>query len=77
MKSMGATEFKAHFLQLIDEIARTGQSILVTKHGKPAAVVSPPLPEESSKFVVGKFDGTGVIVGDIVSPLDIEWDAMK
>lgn len=77
MKTIAATEFKAHFLQLIDEIARTGKSVLVTKRGKPAVVVGPPPHDEQPKFVIGRFDGMAEITGDIVSPLDVEWEAMK
>jgi prevent-host-death family protein len=74
---MGATEFKAHFLELIDEIKLSGKGILITKRGKPAAIVLPPPVDESQKFQIGKFDGTVKIVGDIIAPIDVEWDAMK
>lgn len=36
-----ASEFKAKCLALLDEVARTGQTIVVTKHGRPVAKVAP------------------------------------
>ena len=36
-----ATEFKAKCLSLIDEVAKTGGTITVTKRGKPVATVGP------------------------------------
>jgi prevent-host-death family protein len=38
-KLIGAAEFKAHCLRLLDEVQRTGESITVTKRGKPVAEV--------------------------------------
>ena len=32
---INATEFKAKCLKLVDEVARTREPIIVTKHGKP------------------------------------------
>jgi hypothetical protein len=34
-----------------------------------------PIKEEKSLF--GAMKGSGTIIGDIISPLDVEWDAMK
>jgi len=36
-----AGEFKAHCLQLMDEVAATGQPIIITKRGKPVAKLVP------------------------------------
>ena len=33
--TMAITEFKAHFLRLADQIARTGRPMVITRHGKP------------------------------------------
>jgi prevent-host-death family protein len=41
MKSVAVSEFKAHCLSLFDEVARTGEPILVTKRGKPLARITP------------------------------------
>lgn len=38
---IGATEFKAKCLALLDEIGRNGGTITVTKRGRPMATVGP------------------------------------
>jgi prevent-host-death family protein len=37
MRTIKASEFKAKCLQLIDEVAASGESIEITKRGKPVA----------------------------------------
>ena len=40
--SIPAAVFKAECLRLMDEVARTGQPVVITKHGKPVAQLSRP-----------------------------------
>lgn len=40
MKTLQLQEVKAHFSGLVDEVAR-GEEILVTRHGRPAAMLVP------------------------------------
>jgi prevent-host-death family protein len=42
-KEITASQFKAKCLRLLDEVAETGETLIVTKHGKPVARVEPPL----------------------------------
>ena len=42
-KEITATQFKARCLRLLDEVAETGETLVVTKHGRPVARVMPPL----------------------------------
>lgn len=76
MKTVAITDFKAHCLQLIDEISKTGDSIRITKRGKAIATVTP-AHEEWDDYKPGRFAGSVEIVGDIVAPLDVEWEALK
>lgn len=69
-----AGEFKAKCLKLLDQVAETRETLVITKHGKPVAEVRP-IPEQGD--FVGSMRGTGRILGDIISPIDVEWDAMK
>jgi prevent-host-death family protein len=41
MRRIGAYEAKTHLPRLLDEVAR-GESITITKHGQPVAVLVPP-----------------------------------
>jgi prevent-host-death family protein len=45
-KQISATQFKARCLRLLDEVERTGESLVITKHGRPVARVEPPKPPE-------------------------------
>lgn len=68
MKRVPAGEFKARCLALLDDVAQTGQELLVTKRGKPVARVVP----------AGKpptLRGSVLWEGDIVSPIDEKWNA--
>lgn len=70
-----AGKFKAQCLQLMDEVHEKHISITITKHGKPIAKLVPI--EEDSIDTFGCLKGTVTIQGDIVAPIDVEWDAMK
>lgn len=74
-KTVKASEFKAKCLQLMDEVAASGETVIITKHGKPVARLMPT--ETRPKSIFGALKGQVRIVGDIISPLDVEWDAMK
>ncbi len=42
MRSYQASEAKTHFLRILDDVER-GESVIITRHGKPVARVSPPI----------------------------------
>jgi prevent-host-death family protein len=72
--TIGAGEFKAKCLKLLDEVAENHQTLVITKHGKPVAQVVPmPLQGE----FVGSMQGSVLWEGDIVAPLENDWDAAK
>lgn len=68
-----ASEFKAKCLKLMDEVADSGESIVVTKNGKPVARLVPYRRRPDSLF--GALKGSIEIRGDIVEPIDVAWDA--
>lgn len=41
MRSVGAFEAKTHFSQMVDEVNRTGEPIVVQRRGKNMAVLEP------------------------------------
>ncbi len=74
---INATEFKAKCLKLVDEVARTREPIIVTKHGKPVAKVVPIEPEaEPARTGFGCMAGTIKITGDIITPIEQEWSVI-
>jgi prevent-host-death family protein len=75
-RTIAAGEFKAKCLKLLDQVAETGQPLVITKFGKPVAQLVPV--EEAKNFdLFGAMRGSVIWEGDIISPLDVEWDAMK
>jgi antitoxin (DNA-binding transcriptional repressor) of toxin-antitoxin stability system len=75
-KMVSATEFKAKSLKLIDEMERSGEPLTITRRGKPSLTLSarkagPPL----SESLFGCMKGTVKILGDIVGPVDPDWEA--
>jgi antitoxin (DNA-binding transcriptional repressor) of toxin-antitoxin stability system len=75
MRTINASDFKAHCLAILDEIALTGETIVITKRGKAVARLLPPVPEEG--YPQHRLQGSGRIVGDIVAPplSDEAWEA--
>lgn len=76
MQTIQASEFKAKCLALMDKVAATGEGILITKNGKPVAELHPPA-SLRPKSPFGLHKGQIEIRGDIVSPIDVKWDAGK
>jgi prevent-host-death family protein len=74
-KSINASEGKAKFLSLIDDISTSGEPVTVTKRGKPLVDIVPHRPRGKNAF--GLLKGRMKITGDIISPIDVEWEAMK
>ena len=74
-----AGEFKAKCLKLIDEVRDTGEALIITKHGKPVAKPAPVegAGPEKPKTLFGCMKGSITILGDIIEPIDVEWEAMK
>jgi prevent-host-death family protein len=68
---ISASEFKAKCLDLLDRLAgRKIMRIVVTKHGRPVAVLTPPeLPEEEA---LGLF---GCMRGRVIAPPDFDFTA--
>ena len=73
MRTMKASEFKAKCLKLMDEVAESGEPLVITKNGRPIAQLSPISPKRRS--IWGLHKGQIEILGDIISPIDVEWEA--
>jgi len=74
-KTMKASECKAKFLGVLDEVATTHERVIVTKNGKPVAEIVPFV--EKPKSIRGVLKGSVTILGDLDEPLDVEWEALK
>ncbi len=72
-----AGQFKAKCLQIMDEVEASGESVTITKHGRPVARLVPASPADDDRKVsaFGFMKGTVVIRGDIVHSTGEKWDA--
>jgi prevent-host-death family protein len=71
-----AGEFKAKCLKLLDQVAEKRETLIITKRGKPVAQLVP-VKEPQRMSIVGSMKGSVLWEGDIISPIDVEWEAMK
>jgi prevent-host-death family protein len=71
---IAAGEFKAKCLKLMDRVESTKEEIIITKRGKPIAKLVP-FEEGEPPPLFGRMKGSVTIVGDIVAPLDVRWEA--
>jgi len=77
MKTMPAGKFKTYCLAIMDEVQAKREPVLITKHGKPVAMIAPIKEEKDPIF--GFLRDKVTIVGDIISPaVPLEdWDCLK
>ncbi|XOF32230.1 MAG: type II toxin-antitoxin system Phd/YefM family antitoxin [Candidatus Electrothrix sp. YB6] len=75
MKTMAISQFKAHVLQIISQIAQDHEPLIITKRGKPVARLVP-YKEAPSSPEPGRLSDTLVFEEDIISPLGEDmWEA--
>ena len=67
-QTVGAIEFTARCLELLDRVAATGNAIIITKRGKPMARLTPVASRRRS--LVGALKGYIRVTGDIIAPVD-------
>lgn len=72
--TIGAGDFKAKCLQLLDAVAQRREPLVITKRGKPVARLLP-MPPDTALF--GALAGSVVDEADIVGPIDTAWDAAR
>jgi prevent-host-death family protein len=75
MKQMTASAFKAKCLQLMDEVAATGEPVIITKNGQPICQLVPY--RRKPKTLYGALQGSIRITGDLIAPLDVAWEALQ
>ena len=72
-RTIKASEFKARCLRLMDEVAESGEEIVITKRGRPVSRLVPCRDEPAAFF--GADRDIIRIHGDLTEPLDVEWEA--
>jgi antitoxin (DNA-binding transcriptional repressor) of toxin-antitoxin stability system len=79
MEEIAISKFKATCLAVLENVRKSGKTVLVTRFGEPVAEIVPPHASSKAKHWVGSLAGTGQINGDIVSPASEEndWEALR
>ncbi len=72
--NIAAGKFKTRCLELMDKVNRDHEEIVITKRGKPVAKLVP-VTDAEEPTGYGCMEGTIKIVGDIIAPIDVQWDA--
>ena len=72
MKTVAATEFKAHCLVLLEEVRQTRQPLIVARHGRPVAEISPYVAREQANE--NPLKGSILHQGELVSAQAVQWE---
>ena len=75
MRTIKASEFKARCLKIMEEVAATGEHVVITKHGVPITELIPARHRPETLF--GALRGSLSIRADIIAPADVQWDALR
>lgn len=70
-----AAQFKAECLKLMDQVEKTREPIVITKHGRAVAQLAPVSAAPKSLF--GYMKDTLKITGDVSAPIEAEWSALS
>ena len=74
-RTIKASEFKARCLALMDEVADGSGDVVITKYGRPVARLTACQKRPDTMFGVDR--DRMKITGDVISPIDLEWDAIS
>ena len=74
--TISASDFKTHYSEVIDQVSKGHGSVVITKHGKPIAMLVA-VEDKEHESLFGFAKGLVKVHGDIMAPIDVEWEAMK
>ncbi|MEO8735709.1 MAG: type II toxin-antitoxin system prevent-host-death family antitoxin [Edaphobacter sp.] len=74
-ESISASKAKTHLLELLNTVDRKGESVIITKRGRPVAKLVP-IEQTAPRSIFGWMKGSGTITGDVVGPEPDIWNAM-
>jgi prevent-host-death family protein len=79
MKAINASRFKAQCLAILDEVARTGERVAISKRGKVVAELVPARGVTGRQYPQDSLRAKGKTLGDIVGPTvpPETWDAVR
>jgi len=76
VREVASSEFKNTLHELLDRVAQGNEEIVITRYGRPVARLCPMGEEERMETkLFGCMAGTVTVVGDIIAPIDVVWEA--
>lgn len=77
MQTVSVTTFRKHIRDYLDKVQK-GEDIALTSRGKVIARILPPVDESlKAQEQLAALRGKAVYIGDVISPLDVEWEAER
>lgn len=78
-KTVSVADLAADVAALLHEVVEKQEEVVVTQDGRVIARVLPEMPagNQRRRRSLEELRGSVTILGDIVEPLDVEWDATK
>ena len=73
VRMIDVSEFFEKCLKLVDEVARSGSEIVITKNDRPISRLVPF--REKPKSLFGSTGDVSSFLGDVISPVNVEWEA--
>lgn len=75
-QTVSKAQFKAQALHFLRQVEKKKQPVVITHAGKPVVKVVP-YKEESTEDILKSLRGTVIYHGDIISPIDEDWEVLK
>lgn len=74
LKTVSENEFLSHSRTFMEEVAESGDALVITRNGRPVVEIRPAgAQDEAPKSLFGALRGTVSIRGDIISPVEEDW----
>ena len=75
---VAASDFKTRCLSIIDEVGETGESVVISKHGRPVARLIRYVDSEG-EYPQRELLGSVIAAGDLLSPVtpDDAWESAR
>lgn len=70
---VSASDLKNAWHEWLQRVAEGGQTVIVTRYGKPIVILSPVEDDTGPRRIFGALAGSVAQEGDIVSPTDEVW----
>ena len=70
------TDFRANLLKYL-KLAQLGEEIVITSKGKPLANITPPTEQKEIALKKLKNIAKTPMIGDVITPINNNWDAME